>query len=244
MAKSKPKTIRETDLYPPLQKYLTAQGYTVRAEVNGCDVTATKGDDLVVIELKRSVNLTLLVQATQRQRITDSVYVAVPAPTGGIWTKQWKGIRHVLRRLELGLILVTVRSRAPRVEVVFHPVPFDRKKQKRARRAVLQEMEGRSGDFNTGGSNQRKLVTAYRESAIHIACLLEARGAMSTRELRAEGTGPKTTPILYDNVYGWFERLDRGVYGLTATGRRDLHEYPDLVRAYRDSPSCSSTQSP
>ncbi len=233
MGVSKLKPIRETDLYPPLQKYLTEQGYTVRAEVNGCDVTAAKGDDLIVIELKRSVNLTLLVQATRRQRITDSVYVAVPAPPGGIWTKQWKGIRHVLRRLELGLILVTVRSRVPRVEIVFHPVPFDRKKQKRARRAVLQEMEGRSGDFNTGGSTQRKLVTAYRESAIHIACLLDLRGPMSPRELRAEGTGPKTTSIMYDNVYGWFERVERGVYGITATGRQALRDYPELVKAYR-----------
>ncbi len=224
---------RETDLYPPLQKYLVAQGYTVRAEVNGCDVTATKGDDLIVIELKRSVNLTLLIQATQRQRVTDSVYVAVPAPPGGIWTRQWKGIRHVLRRLELGLILVTLESRSPQVEVVFHPTPFDRKKQKRARRAVLQEMAGRSGDFNKGGSTQRKLVTAYRENAIHIACCLDALGPQSTRDLRAQGTGPRTTSILYDNVYDWFERLDRGIYGITAKGRKELRAYPDLVEAYR-----------
>jgi hypothetical protein len=227
------KRFRETDLYEPLKKYLVAQGYTVRAEVNGCDVTATKDDDLIVIELKRSVNLTLLVQAAQRQRITDSVYVAVPAPPGGIWTKQWKGIRHVLRRLELGLILVTLRSRAPRVEVVFHPTPFDRKKQKHARRTVLQEMAGRSGDFNRGGSTQRKLVTAYRENAIQIASCLDALGPMSTRELRARGTGPKTTSILYDNVYEWFERLDRGVYGITRKGRKELGAYPELAETYR-----------
>ncbi|GMV91344.1 MAG: hypothetical protein AMXMBFR82_11220 [Candidatus Hydrogenedentota bacterium] len=235
MAKTKTSTARETDLYPPLKAYLEANGYTVRAEVNGCDVTATKGDDLVVIELKRSVNLTLLVQATRRQRITDSVYVAVPAPPGGIWTKQWKGIQHVLRRLELGLILVTVQSRAPRVNVVFHPVAFDRKKQKRARRAVLLEIAGRSHDLNTGGSAGRKLVTAYRESAVHIACLLDARGPMSPRDLRKEGTGPKTTSILYSNVYGWFERIDRGVYRLTKAGRKALADYPELVKAYRTS---------
>jgi hypothetical protein len=232
---SRESRIQESDLYPPLKAYLSEQGYTVHAEVNGCDVTATKGDNLIVIELKRSINLTLLVQATWRQRITDAVYVAVPAPPGGIWTKQWKGIRHVLRRLELGLILVTVRSRAPGVEVVFHPVPFDRKKQNRTRRAVLQEIAGRSGDFNAGGSTRRKLMTAYRENAIQIACLLDARGPMSTRGLRAEGTGPKTTSILYSNMYGWFERIDRGLYGITPAGRRDLQDYPELVKAYRPS---------
>ena len=33
---------RETDLYGPIHNYLEAQGYTVRAEVNHCDVTARK----------------------------------------------------------------------------------------------------------------------------------------------------------------------------------------------------------
>ncbi|MCP4244022.1 MAG: hypothetical protein GY772_26015 [bacterium] len=66
-------TLKETDLYPPLHDYLVAQGYTVRSEVNDCDVTATKDEDLIVIEIKRSLNLTLLAQAARRQRITDSV---------------------------------------------------------------------------------------------------------------------------------------------------------------------------
>ena len=226
-------TIRETDLYAPLRDYLIAQGYTVRAEVKGCDVTATKGDDLIVIELKRSMNLTLLAQAAQRQRVADSVYVAVPRPSGGAGSRQWKGIRHLLRRLELGLILIPLESKAPRVEIVFHPVPFARRKQKSVRRALLEEMAGRSGDFNEGGSARRKLVTAYRECAIQIASCLDALGPLSTRALRARGTCSRTTAILYDNVYGWFERQGRGVYGLTAKGRKELKDYPELVGAYR-----------
>ncbi|MCC6695090.1 MAG: hypothetical protein IT365_05620 [Candidatus Hydrogenedentes bacterium] len=226
-------TIRETDLYAPLRDYLAAQGYTVRAEVKGCDVTATKGDALIIIELKRSMTLTLLAQAAQRQRVADSVYVAVPRPPGGAAGRAWKGVRHLLRRLELGLILVSVGSKAPRVEIVFHPVPFARRKQKSVRRAVLEEMAGRSGDFNEGGSTRRKLVTAYRESAIQIACCLEVLGPTSPRDLRARGCCAKTRSILYDNVYGWFERQGRGVYALSAKGRKELKAYPDLVRAYR-----------
>ena len=34
--------MQETDLFPPVKKYLEANGYTVRAEVKNCDITATK----------------------------------------------------------------------------------------------------------------------------------------------------------------------------------------------------------
>lgn len=231
MGKAKSRTL-EVDLYPPLRDYLEAQGYTVRSEVNGCDVVAQKGDDLIVVELKRAFGIALLVQATERQRISDSVYVAIPRPGESLWSKKWKGIRHLLRRLELGLILVAPRSRARKVEVVFHPTPFDRKKRSQKRRAVLEEVAGRSGDYNQGGSTRRKLMTAYRESAVRIAVCLDRLGPLSPKTLRALGTGPKTTGILYDNVYGWFERVDRGVYALSAQGRKDLAQYADLAAAF------------
>lgn len=225
--------ITETDLYGPIHDYLIEQGYTVRSEVKNCDVTATRGDELVIIELKRSFGVGLLVQATERQRITNSVYVAVPRPPTGTRTPQWKGIRHVLRRLELGLILVSLGDRPPKVEVVFHPIPFDRKKLPRARRAVIREINGRSGDYNNGGSARRKIATSYRESAIHIACCLERFGPMSPRELRALGTGEKTQSILACNFYGWFERIDRGVYALKAEGASELSQWPQATEHYR-----------
>jgi len=111
----------ETDLYEPIRKYLESNGYTVRSEVNHCDVTATKGDDLIVIELKRQFNVDLLIQATARRSITDSVYVAVPRPAA--WNARWRGIKRVLRQLELGLILVSLGARTHRVDVAFHPAP-------------------------------------------------------------------------------------------------------------------------
>lgn len=224
--------ILEVDLYPPLRDYLEAQGYTVRSEVNGCDVVAVKGGDLIVVELKRAFGIGLLVQAAERQRISDSVYVAIPRPSESLWSKKWKGFRHLLRRLELGLIFVAPRARARKVEIVFHPTPFDRKKRTQKRRAVLEEVAGRSGDYNQGGSTRRKLMTAYRESAVRIAVCLDRLGPLSPKALRALGTGPKTTGILYDNVYGWFERVDRGVYALSAQGKKELAQYADLAAAF------------
>jgi len=227
----KARTLTEADLYEPIARYLSELGYTVRGEVMDCDIAATRGDELVAIEMKRSFSTALLVQATKRQRMTDSVYVAVPRPKRG---RQWNGFRHLLRQLELGLIFVSFgRRKKPRVEVVFHPVPYQRQKRKRVRRAVLREMEGRSGDFNCGGSTRQKIVTAYRENAIQIACYLDAMGPMSPKQLRDLGTGSKTLSILYSNFYGWFERVDRGVYALRARGREELGEFGDVAGRLR-----------
>jgi len=225
------KPLRETDLYAPVRDYLEAQGYRVRSEVMGCDIAATQGEDLVVVELKLRCSLELLLQATQRQRLTDSVYVAIPRP-GAMSAKKWRGIQHVLRRLELGLILVSLSTRKPRVEIAFHPLPAQRRKEPVKRRAVLREMTERSADYNQGGSHRRKLMTAYREQAIRIACFLSRRGPQSPKALRALGTGAKTRAILYDNVYGWFERIGRAQYALAAKGRAAIEEYPELAAQF------------
>lgn len=219
---------RETDLYEPVRDYLVEQGYTVRSEVLGCDIAATKGDDLILIELKRRFSLELLMQAVQRQKIADSVYVAVPRPDT-MTPRKRLAMQHLLRRLEIGLIFVSTGRRRPGVEVAFHPLPFDRKKQSRKRRAVLQEIAGRSGEHNVGGSARRKLVTAYRENALRIAYCLQRFGPQSPKALRALGAGPKTHDILYHNVYGWFERIERGIYALTASGAMALAEYTDIT---------------
>ena len=232
MRKKKPVLPRETDLYAPIHEYLEAHGYTVRAEVNHCDITARKDDDLIVIELKRQFDVPLLIQATARRRITNSVYVAFPAPDDLGPKSRWQGIKRILRQLELGLILVFFTQGAPRIEVVFHPLPYQPQKRKQARRAVIREMDLRSGNYNQGGSTRTKLVTAYRENAIQIACCLDKLGPLSTHHLRDLGTGPKTASILYGNVYGWFERIGHGVYAITSKGRQELESYPALAQQY------------
>jgi hypothetical protein len=224
-------TARESDLYAPLRDYLVAQGYAVQGEVKRCDVVARKDDDLIVIELKQRFSTQLLVQAVDRQKITDSVYVALPGPYEGGRRSRWRGIEPLLRRLELGLIAVTLGD-PPHVQVVFHPLPYRRRKQSRRKRAVLQEVAARTGDYNQGGSVRRAVVTAYRENAIHIACCLRRFGPLTPKELRALGTCSKTTRIVASNFYGWFRRVDRGVYELTPQGHRELDVYPELGARY------------
>jgi hypothetical protein len=226
-------THAESDLAAPVTAFLAAQGWTVRSEVKDCDVAAVRGGDLLVVELKKAITLALLVQAARRQRLTDTVYLAVPRP-GSVW--QWRranrGVLHLLRRLELGLLFVSFDPERDPVEIVLQPRPLARRRRAAARRAVLEEVSQRSADYNTAGSTRRKLMTAYREQALRIACCLSVHGVLSPRALRTLGTGPKTQAILYDNVYGWFRRVGDGTYRLSAHGARDLRAYPELARRF------------
>jgi hypothetical protein len=88
-------------------------------------------------------------------------------------------------------------------------------------------------DANIGGSTGKKLVTAYRESSIFIACCLERFGPLSPKKLRELGTEEKkTTSILSENHYGWFERVDRGIYSVTEEGKKALKQYEQLAEYY------------
>ncbi len=228
------KGFSEADLGAPIVAYLGHQGWTVRSEVKDCDIAATKGEELLVVEVKKSLNVALLVQAARRQRFTDTVYVAIPRPSNKWkWWKESRGVQHLLRRLELGLILVSLSPGKPPVEIVFHPLPFARRKRAKSRRVVLEEIAKRTADYNRAGSSRTKLVTAYRENAIHIACCLSKKGRMSPASLRSLGTGEKTYSILRSNFYGWFERVDTGVYGLSATGLAGLAAFPELAAHYQ-----------
>ncbi|MAG14255.1 MAG: hypothetical protein CMN78_06635 [Spirochaetales bacterium] len=224
--------LRETDLYFPVKEYLIEQGYQVNAEVKGCDITATKGNELVVIELKTHFNATLLIQAVERQRIADAVYIALPHPTDTRRNRNWRGMCHLLKRLEIGLILIHFLKSGPRIEVHFHPSLYSPRRQQKKRRTVIREIRDRNGDYNVGGSTGTKVVTAYRENAIHIACCLEARGTLSPSQLRDMGTGKKTQSILGNNFYGWYERISKGLYGLHPDGKKALASYPAIADFY------------
>ncbi len=62
-------------------------------------------------------------------------------------------------------------------------------------------------------------MTAYRQRALACAAAL-AEGARRPRELKP--AVPDALSILRRNVYGWFVRVERGVYALTETGRAAL----------------------
>ena len=234
--------MKETDLSEPVKDYFKRQGYRVQSEVKDCDITAELNGELVIVELKTSANMTLLIQATARQKITPLVYVAIPEP-GSQKGAHWRGIIEVLSRLNLGLLLVNFDPPGITVKEALAPFRIDEnslpsnklhlnsgslRRGSKKRKELLKELDGRSLDLNDAGSHRRQLVTAYRENAIFIATCLELQGASSTAALRALGTGAKTASVLSKNYYGWFERVKKGTYQLTEKGRTSLSNYPEL----------------
>lgn len=226
----------EVDLYEPVKMYFTELGYAVYGEVKDCDVVVLKEDELIIIELKLTINLTLLIQATKRQRMTDQVFITIPKPNAHLRSQKWRDLFYLVRRLELGLIFVTFEYEKGFAEVIISPGSFDRKKSmqlsKKRKSSVLKEIEGRSGDFNVGGSHQTEIISAYKESCIHIASCLKRHGQLSPKALKEMGTDEKTSAILSENYYGWFERVERGIYVISEQGQAAKKLYPKLFAYY------------
>ena len=218
--------MQETELFQPVKVYLEKHGYTVNAEVKNCDLVATKNEEMIIVEMKTGANMKLLVQATDRQRICDSVYVAIPHPKSK--RRHYLGIQRVLKQLELGLLVVSETPLGSHVIKMFDPLPYTRQKKSHRKRSLITEIAERGIDYNVGGSTRTKLMTAYRKTAILIATCLDQNGPLSPKELRELGTGAKTQPILSSNHYGWFQRIDRGVYNVTDQGRTDIRNFPEV----------------
>jgi hypothetical protein len=204
--------MRETDLYLPVKAHLQAQGFEVKSEVKGCDVVATREDEpVLIVELKQAFSLALLYQAVDRLSITDHVYIAIARPKHGVAQKSLK----LCRRIGIGLIVV---SSAGSTEVLCDPVPYAPRINTKKRGRLLKEFNARSGDPNVGGSTRKPLMTAYRQDAIKCAKHLQAHGASRARDVKAQTRVDRAATILRDNVYGWFDKVERGTYQLNALG--------------------------
>ncbi len=227
--------LRETDLYPPIKRFLQAQGYEVKGEVADCDVVACRdGEDPVVVELKTAFSLPLIFQGIRRQAMTDVVYLAVAQPRADAglraWRRQSRDIVKLCRRLGLGLITVALDDSAPGlVEVHLDPAPYRPRKSPQRKGRLLREFQRRVGDPNCGGSSKRRLVTAYRQDALRCASYLGRDGPAKLAEIRAATGVADAARILQRDVYGWFQRVERGVYAVTPLGRRELVVYADVL---------------
>ncbi len=221
----------ETSLYPAVKRFLEAAGFRVKGEVHGCDIVAIQDDDtlrLAVVELKLGFNLDLLLQATDRMRIADEVWLAVPATRRG---RDRDPRVHRLCRL-LGFGLMAVNTAHDWVEVLAEPSPYRPRPDRRRRARLLSEHAKRSGDPSPGGSTRQPIMTAYRQQALACAALLQTR-PLRPRDLRP--AVPEAGRILLRNVYGWFQRTERGVYQLTSLGEAALLRWPAASSTAPDS---------
>src|SRR6185312_8260599 len=203
----------ETSLYGPVKRYLETLGFTVKGEVCGCDLVALRGDEppvVVIGELKLSFSLDLVLQAVDRTAASDEVWLAV-GPAGRKRLRDPR-VRKLCRFLGFGLLGV---SSAGVVEVLVETRPWKPRKDKQRRARLIDEHRKRIGDPAPGGTTRQPIMTAYRQQALACAASL-VEGPRRTSELRL--VVPNASSILLRNWYGWFNRIERGLYQLSPEG--------------------------
>ncbi|HYD29752.1 MAG TPA: DUF2161 domain-containing phosphodiesterase, partial [Azospirillaceae bacterium] len=135
-------------------------------------------------------------------------------------------VKRLCRMLGLGLLVVDPRLPSSRqVEVLVDPAPYRPRKDRARTARLLSEHARRTGDANIGGSTRVPIVTAYRQEALRCAALLHQQGAMAVKALRDTGQVPNAGKILQRDVYGWFQRVERGIYTLSEGGTKALEMF-------------------
>ena len=129
--------------------------------------------------------------------------------------------RNLCRRLGFGMLGVTARGD---VEVMVKPPTAAPRRDPKKRSRLVAEHQRRIGDPAMGGSTRAPIMTAYRQQALACASALSRRAAKSAGFAQADI--PDAGKILLHNVYGWFDRAERGIYELTDAGRAALKRWP------------------
>src|SRR5437879_6034786 len=213
----------ETALYLPVKRFLEKLGFTVKGEVGGCDLVALSAGDppiVVIGELKLSFNLELILQAVDRAGACDEVWLAAKLSARGKGRESDARYRNLCRRLGFGMLAVTDSGD---VEVIVKPPTTAPRRDPKKRSRLVAEHRKRIGDPALGGSTRAPIMTAYRQQALACASAL-ADGPRPVRDLREKC--PDAGKILLHNVYGWFDRAERGIYVLTDAGRTALKRWP------------------
>jgi hypothetical protein len=213
----------ETELYLPVKRFLEKLGFAVKGEVGGCDLVALKGDDppiVVIGELKLAFNLELILQAVDRAGAADEVWLAAKLSARGKGRESDARYRNLCRRLGFGMLAV---SSTGDVEVLVKPPTSAPRRDPKKRSRLIAEHQKRKGDPAMGGSTRAPIMTAYRQQALACASAL-SDGPRRVKDLRT--AIPDAGKILLHNVYGWFERAERGIYVLTDAGRAALRRWP------------------
>lgn len=198
----------------------------MKAEIGDCDLMAIRGDEApVVVELKLTFSLALVMQGVVRQLMFDNVYLAVPVSGDRGWKLRYKDITRLCRRLGLGLLAVKGND----VEAHLDPGDYQPRKQKRRIERLLKEFERRVGDPNEGGTTGVKRMTAYRQDALRCAILLHRDGPTKAALVAKGADVTRAAALMRADHYGWFERVERGIYALTPKGATGLIEHAEMV---------------
>lgn len=209
----------ESDLYLPLKAFMESLGFSVKGEVNNCDLLGLKDGEapiLIICEMKLSFNLELVLQGVDRATSCDEVWLAARLSRTGKGREGDARFRNLCRRLGFGMLGV---SHDGQVSVVVAPFAATPRRDAKRRSRLVEEHRRRVGDPNKGGSNRQPIMTAYRQDCIICAREMLA-GPQTPKQLKL--LVPRAAIILRRNVYGWFLREGRGLYGLSPAGRQQF----------------------
>ena len=192
----------------------------MKGEVAGCDAVGVRPgagtrSHLVLAELKLGFTLELVLQAVDRLAAGDEVWLAVLATRRG--RDRDRRVSRLCQALGVGLLAVSLGrgKEGGEIAILAEPPPCRPRANPRTRRRLLAEHAARAGDPTPGGSGGVPIMTAYRQRALACAALLRG-GPGRPRDLRPAALD--AARILHRNVYGWFDRVERGVYRLSGTG--------------------------
>ncbi|MGD1036319.1 MAG: DUF2161 family putative PD-(D/E)XK-type phosphodiesterase [Roseiarcus sp.] len=213
----------ETALYFPVKRHLESLGYSVKGEIDGCDLVGlAEGDSPVMVigEMKLTFTFELVLQGVDRLAVGDEVWLAARLSRIGRGRESDPRFRNLCRRLGFGLIGVAPSGE---VHVLLSPCAPGPRRDPRRKSRLVEEHRRRRGDPVAGGGSRKPIMTAYRQQALICAAALE-RGPSRPRDLKVRA--PDAPKILLRNVYGWFDRPGRGLYALNEAGRAALRRWP------------------
>lgn len=224
----------EYEMYPYIEEYFSNLGYEMRAEVNCVDVVGVKSDHIIAIEMKLNLSVKLIYQAIERQRYVDDVYIATVASKSIL--KDLDELKKLVKRLQIGLILLHERDSGIYVEIVetprFSKLIFDVQKQN----LLFKEFYGRTVNLNIGGITKNSVATANREKNVNIATiLLKTDSELSIKQIRSLTKIQDCAKILQSNFYEFFKRTKKAHYVFNKDSDRarlEYNRYPELVEFY------------
>lgn len=224
--------MKEYELSQPIRQIFEAQGFAVDGEVGDVDILCQKQDITIAIELKKDLNFKVFLQAAKRQKICDMVYIGCYMPDN-LKTKAFKDKMYLLKRLGLGLILVSKRTAIAQIyqQPLEVPLKTYQSRNSRGKQQVIAELQNRKLRDNQGGINKTKIVTAYMEDCLivlyYLAQLEHQLGSVA--QIKEQTGLSKAGYILSKNFYGWFERAGRGIYQISLVGKQALSDYQNHI---------------
>ncbi len=221
--------MKEYEMFPMIKNYFESMGYKVNAEVKDCDVTAVRGEELVIVEMKTSLNITVLYQALERKKITPNVYIAVPKPKKN-FRKSIQKMKDLLGKLQMGLLIIDMVNKAC-VAYIEPTVDKSQRENKVKKAKVVKEISRREVDENMGGVTKTKILTAHKELGIALCVVIQKEGVVTSKTLREKYDFDKdVNKYLYTNFYRWYRKVGTATYELSTEGKLQLTN-PEYINA-------------